>query len=317
MADGNSSIEISEGIKDVLPKVQRAESKNLSKRIKIERNPEADHLEEVLGITFPRKPSKVPLDLRNRFALYRRSKDMSRSHVRSVSDVLRGNIQPEAWYDSDFHTFFYTPPKKRKEDFLSDETVYHENLHGFIHDVNPELEKELSEATKEAGRLLPDPGVVLRGFCSKALLEGMAEWGGWETVALDHQKKFDDPDTSYEYHRKLNMAYSDATLHLAGGSIEEKEKDLKDKAREELYKFLHIRIIEDPTTLDVEYFYAIGHYFVNEVMHKLRNSGMTRAEAMVFLLKRPPRSVENLINPEKYAEEILAKKDSGDNSTLR
>ncbi len=273
-----------------------AENRDLPRGIKTEENVEADHLERTLGVTFPNKPHKVFLGFRNRFVLYRHSRDAVNDQIKTLTDVLRGSPMHKAWYEPRYHAFFYEKGRGGKEvqDIINVQTIYHENLHSYNHGINPDLVERLIQVS--------DRNTLIKNISYKALDEGMAEWGSWETVALDADRDvFNDPDASYRLHRKtLTERATILLVPLTEEAIE--EKDLIERSKAVLYG-----IVDDQSTFSIsslEMIYRIGHYFVNEAIHELRKMNFKRQLAMVFVLLNPPQTIEDLVNPREYIHKL-------------
>lgn len=284
------------------------------KGIIAEKNIEADQLEKALGIVFPKILQKIPLTLNSRMLVSEQLKG-----IISPDEILTGKTSMTDWYDPSLHAYFYKQKGEEDLDEIGTKFVnYHENLNGFTNSLNPELTKFITTSRKIVissifSDQIPPREVTEKGLVYSSFNEGISTWGAFETLYKDNGRDVENPLSSFDAHKlTFNNDNSLANLSTDDRIIIQIAKD-----KIKLIKLLdprtfreNFKVSKDLKQKFVDQFRGqdiLGYYFVNECLYRLRESRMTRAQAMVLLIKNPPDTISQLTHPTEYAKKLLSK----------
>ncbi len=272
-------------------------------RLKHLPNTEADLLEQLLGIKFQAKPTKIPLTQENRtrlalfYAVFR---------IRHGELCKKQNKQPTlAEYFSSTNTFFYWPTDEDSARFLS----FHENTHAYRNQHNPSLQvmMEATDAMGEAvrdkavtGNIEPLRHVVEQRTTIKCLDEGLANWCAAEAEIrrllpegfIDLHRRVGN-----QYHQKLRFGVPD--LHSQVDLLEQYDQQFVEQLRT-----LDTRNVSRGPEVRAAPYYA-GYHFVDEAMTSLNHKGLSIQESLDMLIDHPPIYYDHIREPMFYLHDLL------------
>lgn len=256
-------------------------------------NPEAQMLvDQIPGITFNQTPRKIEMDASNTFALM---KDPSLRLYLGI--LIRDLIAPKRFrkyrgkYISDYNLIFVCGGDRNPESrrVLS----LHENMHGFINQVNPEFtgyrRRRFTEYLKQGNLNYPQflklwveklsefsasltPAEETRLTSYYAVEEGLAIWGA--TEANMKIKEVQNREALIEWHKATSIGSDSPDLKsmISGGNIERQ-----------------------------------GHSFVLYILEDLIKMGKSPGDAIKLVAQYPPDDMEIMRHHDKFAKELLAK----------
>lgn len=286
-------------------------------------NVEADQLETHLGIKFLHKPAKIPLTLKNRFALLRSNPLLLASHTEMFK-----NSAEAARYLSGMNAYVYWPDNEDKDSLVA----LHENMHGYTREQSPLIGDTIGmfqdASTVRKIRERGDPAEVERLVAISCFNEGISQWGSIETygrIKLEQEIKQHSQTLPEEEIREVMGTFHTAVIF--GDSVEPdamgdkkpevdtllaqlqeashaltmvvQTKSLTELATVVAKAALFLRLMRDTQ-------YRLGHYFVYEGMNTLRNSGMTTEDSLKLLIQNAPQECIQLGEPITYAQELRA-----------
>lgn len=200
-------------------------------------NLEADLLEKYLGIQFANEPVKIVLGLRN-------------SLVASLKN-LPPPANAEGYYVTEWNAILVCKSGSREQRLV---VALHENMHGFVYQLNPEIgiwrtdqNRELTQTN--VASTSDDFGNHI--FVARCFDEGICEWAAAETMLYLGRTDVREPANPHQE----NMA---------------------EKARNLIYNREY-------------YFYLKGHAFIELIMARLKRANVTTAKGLEIIIKNPPK----------------------------
>lgn len=256
-------------------------------------NPEAQILaDQIPGITFNQTPRKIEMDAGNTFALM---KDPGLRAYLGIS--TRDLIAPKQYrkfkgvYIADYNLILVYGGERNPESHRV--LSLHENMHGFIDQVNPNI------------------GGYLRGRFTEYLGQGSLNFSQYHKAFAEKRTAFLDSLTPEEKTRLFSYQAISEGLAI-WGSVEANMKIKGVQARKELMGW-HKATLSDSDSPDLRPIITespadqLGHFLVLYVLEDLIELGKTSGEAVKLVAKYPPDDMKVLWNHDVFAEELLAK----------
>lgn len=258
-------------------------------------NTAVTNLESILGIRFPVKPNAIELSGRNRFI-----RAIKTGIIPTIASAILRKNDAVGVYDYRFHAYFFSP-EERNGIF----TALHENMHGFIAVVNPDisLQQELisqAVSSRFVGRPLPEVDIE-KYIVSKSFDEGIAQWAAIEVASRLQNTKRLNPLRNL----MLTGRKSSEVVHVDEKFMEgefQKLEESKDLYHEAL-QLSGTKVMTKGAKAEAvigDAVYHTGYYFVYHAMIGLEQQGLGFAEAITMLVKNPPTKISELRNPVNY-----------------
>lgn len=197
-------------------------------------------------------------------------------------------------YEPSYNSFF----TEKNVDIIVE---LHENMHGFINQMNPELRKTNSECSDYCQGKEPDNFTPEKWTAYKCFDEGMANWAAFKVAELDEREVSEQPPLPPSAYIPDDMSVNEALqlgvdmlkkTRMKNDKITRKKARLRDKALE--------------TTKLISY--SVGTPFVTSSMDLLTDRGIELNKAIVALIQNPPETIDDLTNPETFITEKLLPK---------
>lgn len=282
-------------------------------------NPTAEVLSAYTGISFITEPEKI-VYTRNNQLIHLRKDPIQALDLRSN---FKGNLI--AKYETGYNILFASENSGIVDDF-------HENGHGLIRQTNPDIYTVQQEFIKSFIRERPRVDIEKPAVYS-CFEEGMANW----LSLFAAEKLYYDLRQSQVSPEHINLLLENMRKELPGelvdrirdatgehslivnGFFAPDEEDVSTlrnvigiyehafsiQGRGIRFHLRNYKLHKEAEALLDSVEYDIGSHFVNEGIITLIDSGMNLTEALVTLIKNPPETVNDLINPERYVREKL------------
>lgn len=263
-----------------MPKV---ELQNLE-GFQVSENRSARLIEESLGIKFPKIVPVVKLSFRNKI---QRAKNAGVSGA--IAEAIEIRKDTRGMYDREYDAIFVA-----KDSGLFVEL--HENGHVFLDNINPEIYNKIEEMVimldqRKTGQAV-DTEQVETIVTYRCFDEGIAQWIALETAErLPEDFELNDIQdlknvllqNSIQKIRDVALIHKNL-LSLTGTRV--MIESLKANARLGLSK------------------YTTGYTFVYGVMRSIDSPSDQVGKVLTKLIENPPKSIDDLENPQKFAQKI-------------
>lgn len=255
-------------------------------------NTEALDLENHLGIKFSEIPLRVDMNFRNRMVLFTHFLTppitTSNSKLHLVFAALSGNWRGIYIPGLDIY-------------FAQDDSPFvghHENMHGYVDTVDPDLEKRrlgllVNQVIQGLGRKAPKADNGEDVTILKCFDEGVAQWGAVRTGLKMGGSQAEEASSMHN----LMMVGE----RIPGSLLIDKD-----------YVFTQFQLIQESlgglkglSSKAETATYITGYYFMTRAMGVLSRRSLSIPQAIDLLIKNPPENFEELKHPKDYAGSLI------------
>ena len=214
-----------------------------------------------------------------------------------------------AYYDSNYHAFFVRTDALKNPGILLF-IGFHENLHGYVNLSNPKVSQagNIGDVTEfRTGPSSVTPAQLEESLVYISIDEGFAHWGSLRTARSLKGVFTHDDFLAFDY----PIAYA----RKSGENASNHKKRIITRFGQDVRDLMitlpegslaaSLRAIDLVRDID-QIQTVVGYNFVDSFMGTLENRGMMINAAIDWLIKNPPSTVSELINPTHYARKAFS-----------